>query len=209
MKANLLVVLILFISPTLLNSCGPLLGQPPDDTEPTEVDLYGEENTITVTIQGQMGNSTVIPTNSMFKHITYAATDSIPRHSILSGGGRIPDNNISFKIIQDGDEVGTGGFDGVSSLFSLDGLVYFDLEINGERYNSLVYGIGAGGTTVYYNSWFTIKEIHTISYQQPPGERKVMLLKGQFKAILKPYDSPDDNAKIIIDGKIHYIAPEG
>ncbi len=189
-----------------VNGCRPLLGQPPDDSEPTETDLYGKVNTITIYVQGREG-SIVVPANGTFTHITYPATDSVPRHSVLTGGGQVPESSIRFKIIQNGDELMAGGYDGVSSLFSLDGLVYFDLQFDGVRYNSLVYGIGAGGNTVYYDSWFTISQIHAIDYLQPEGERKVMILKGQFKAILKEYNDPDDAAKIIIEGKINYQLP--
>ena len=199
--------MLLLVLPPMLNGCGPLLGEPPNDAEPTDEDLYGAVNTITIRIQGQ-ANNTVLPANGLFKHITINATDSVPKHTILTGSGRASADHIAFKIIQDGDEISVGGYDGVSSLFSLDGLVYFDLQINGERYNSLVYGIGAGGNTVYYNSWFTVNQIHTTDYQQPPGERRLMLLKGQFKAILKQYYAPDDAAEIVIEGTINYQANE-
>ena len=184
---------------SVLQACGPLLGQLPDDTEPTEEDLYGKENTITIIANQQ---EFIVPANGLFKIFTVEQTPEIPQHTVLVAGGHEDNVGIFFKLIEDGDEISISGFDGVSSIFSLDGLVYFDLKLGDKNYASLIYGEGAGGTTVYYDSFFTIKKLQIDRRENSKGE--IFELKGTFKAYLRERGKENKPA-ILIDGKVNYV----
>ncbi len=189
----------LWLFSAILQACGPLLGQLPDDSEPTLEDIYGKENTITI-INNQQ--EYVVQANGIFKIYTVEETPEIPRHTVLVGGGHDDHASIYMKLIQDGDEISMGGFDGVSSIFSLDGLVYFDVVLEDKNYASLIYGEGAGGTTVYYDSFFTIKKLQIDRRENSKGE--IFELKGTFKAYLRERGKENKPA-ILIDGKVNYV----
>jgi len=198
-------LLLILMATICCNSCGPLLGHPPDDSEPTEIDLYGEVNTITINIQG-LAKPIILPTAGNYQQVTIPSTDSIPEHTILTIRGQSQEGSIRIDIYEDGKEVEVGGYDGASSLFSLDGLIYYDLQLGDKRYSSLIYGAGAGGTTIYYDSFFTIANMHAISYQQAENTRKVLSLQGRFNSYLKEDNNELNEVALIIDGRINYKA---
>ena len=164
----------------VISNCG-LLSDRPRLTPVTQDTTEEVTNTMTVHLHNE---SILFHGNASFKHSFVEATPDIPAHSILALGSDNGRSSISLKVYENGRLINKGTFSGASSQFSLDKLVHINIIHDNIRYGSLVWGKGAGGTTLYYDSFLTITELRLIPTGHP-AEKKVTKIKGFFSGNLK------------------------